>query len=190
MSLPRGRFSTACLLLTATLLSLVAPPSAQAASTCLQPTPRSPLEASHTSAVNPEPSASWCQSTQLGSAASAPSSLSDKTAKGGAGGSPTGKAFTPAGKKKIDAENAAKNDGINKCENCGTEVRRPGIRKGPTMRIDTRAVEYTHGDKAFEGVLAYDGHREGKRPAVLVFHGWEGRSEAQLDFAKKLTDWG
>ncbi|EPX56278.1 dienelactone hydrolase family protein [Cystobacter fuscus DSM 2262] len=58
------------------------------------------------------------------------------------------------------------------------------------MSLDTRAVEYTHGDKAFEGVLAFDSGREGKRPAVLVFHGWEGRSEAQLDFAKKLTDWG
>ncbi|HEX8699275.1 MAG TPA: HNH endonuclease [Myxococcaceae bacterium] len=37
-------------------------------------------------------------------------------------GSRAGKPFTPAGKKEIDAANAAKNDGANKCENCGTEV--------------------------------------------------------------------
>jgi dienelactone hydrolase len=58
------------------------------------------------------------------------------------------------------------------------------------MTSDTRAVEYTQGDTLFEGVLALDSRRAGKRPAVLVFHGWEGRSEAQLDFAKKLTEWG
>lgn len=46
------------------------------------------------------------------------SSLAGKTPRG----SREGKAFTPAGKKEIDAANAAKNGGTNKCENCGTEV--------------------------------------------------------------------
>ncbi|MET0406115.1 MAG: HNH endonuclease signature motif containing protein [Cystobacter sp.] len=49
-------------------------------------------------------------------------SLAGKGSKGGASGSRMGKAFTPAGKKKIDAANAAKNDGVNKRETCGTEV--------------------------------------------------------------------
>lgn len=42
--------------------------------------------------------------------------------KGSKGGSRAGKSFTPAGKKEIDAANAAKNGGANKCENCGTDV--------------------------------------------------------------------
>jgi hypothetical protein len=48
--------------------------------------------------------------------------LAGKTPKGSARGSRVGKTFTPAGKKEIDAANAAKNDGVNKCENCGVEV--------------------------------------------------------------------
>lgn len=39
-----------------------------------------------------------------------------------AGGSRSGKAFTPQGKKEIDAANAAKHGGANKCETCGVEV--------------------------------------------------------------------
>lgn len=54
------------------------------------------------------------------------------------------------------------------------------------MSIDTRAVEYTQGDTLFEGVLARDKRQAGQRPAVLVFHGWEDRSDTQLDFVKKL----
>jgi 5-methylcytosine-specific restriction endonuclease McrA len=46
------------------------------------------------------------------------SSLAGKASRG----SRAGKTFTPAGKKEIDAANAAKNGGTNKCENCGTEV--------------------------------------------------------------------
>ena len=42
--------------------------------------------------------------------------------KGSKGGTRAGKSFTPAGKKEIDAANAAKNGGANKCENCGTDV--------------------------------------------------------------------
>ncbi|NMO20008.1 hypothetical protein HPC49_21985 [Pyxidicoccus fallax] len=30
--------------------------------------------------------------------------------------------FTPAGKREIDAEKAAKNGGVKKCETCGIEV--------------------------------------------------------------------
>lgn len=41
---------------------------------------------------------------------------------GGANGSRAGKAFTPGGKRQIDAENAAKNGGVNQCEKCGVSV--------------------------------------------------------------------
>jgi len=53
---------------------------------------------------------------------SEPGSLTGKASKGSARGSRAGKVFTPAGKKEIDAANASKNDGVNKCENCETEV--------------------------------------------------------------------
>lgn len=51
-----------------------------------------------------------------------PATLAGKASKGGAKGSRAGKPFTPAGKREIDAANAAKNGGANKCENCGTDV--------------------------------------------------------------------
>ena len=44
------------------------------------------------------------------------------TTRSAAGGARTGKAFTPKGKREIDAENAARNGGMNICENCGVEV--------------------------------------------------------------------
>jgi RHS repeat-associated protein len=43
-------------------------------------------------------------------------------AKGASGGERIGQRFTPNGKRQIDAENAAKNEGTNRCENCGTDV--------------------------------------------------------------------
>jgi hypothetical protein len=53
---------------------------------------------------------------------SEPSSFTGKASKGSARGSRAGKVFTPGGKKEIDAANASKNDGVNKCEKCETEV--------------------------------------------------------------------
>jgi hypothetical protein len=60
--------------------------------------------------------------SESGPLVSEPGSLTGKTSKGSARGSRAGKVFTPAGKKEIDAANASKNDGVNKCENCETEV--------------------------------------------------------------------
>jgi hypothetical protein len=43
--------------------------------------------------------------------------------KGGSGEpSRAGKSFTPKGRQDIDATNAERNNGVNKCENCGVEV--------------------------------------------------------------------
>lgn len=42
--------------------------------------------------------------------------------RGASGGDRARKSFTPRGKAQLDAENAVKNGGVNKCENCGQEV--------------------------------------------------------------------
>jgi RHS repeat-associated protein len=41
---------------------------------------------------------------------------------GSAGVDRTGMKFTPKTKKKLDADNAARNGGVNKCENCGVQT--------------------------------------------------------------------
>jgi RHS repeat-associated protein len=43
-------------------------------------------------------------------------------AQGSAGGPRAGKDFTPSGKRQIDAENASRHGGSNKCEKCGGDV--------------------------------------------------------------------
>jgi dienelactone hydrolase len=49
--------------------------------------------------------------------------------------------------------------------------------------IQTRVVEYKHGNKVLQGYLAYDDAIKGKRPGVLVVHEWNGLQ----DYAKKRT---
>lgn len=46
----------------------------------------------------------------------------ERVVKGTSGGPRAGKAFTPKGKAEIDAENAARNGGVNVCESCGSVV--------------------------------------------------------------------
>lgn len=46
--------------------------------------------------------------------------------------------------------------------------------------------EYTIGNTTFEGALVSKGV-DRPQPVVLVFHGWEGRSDAQVEIAKKLA---
>ncbi len=58
------------------------------------------------------------------------------------------------------------------------------------MSITTRAVEHKLDGETFESLFVFDEAREGKRPTVLVFHAWEGRSPEQEKFAARLTDWG
>jgi dienelactone hydrolase len=58
------------------------------------------------------------------------------------------------------------------------------------MTIITRTVEYEHEDHQFDGLLALNGVWRTPQPCVLVFHGWEGRSDAQEECARKLVPWG
>ncbi|MEK7265102.1 MAG: dienelactone hydrolase family protein [Pseudomonadota bacterium] len=58
------------------------------------------------------------------------------------------------------------------------------------MTIKTRAVDYSHDGKAFEGLLAVDDAASGKRPAVLISHAWAGRGPVEEDYAKRLAGLG
>jgi dienelactone hydrolase len=58
------------------------------------------------------------------------------------------------------------------------------------MSIITRSVEHTLDGQLFDSLLVLDDNKQGKRPTVLVFHAWDGRSEDQESFAKRLTAWG
>ena len=51
-----------------------------------------------------------------------------------------------------------------------------------------RAVDYFLAGKPCEGLLV--SHEAGPRPAVLVFHAWDGRTEAMNEFARRLAGLG
>ncbi|RKN41243.1 dienelactone hydrolase family protein [Streptomyces hoynatensis] len=58
------------------------------------------------------------------------------------------------------------------------------------MTVHVREVGYSHEGTPLSGVLTLDGDAPVRRPAVLVLHGMEGRSQAQTEFAARLTRWG
>ncbi len=58
------------------------------------------------------------------------------------------------------------------------------------MTIQTRSIEYTHGDTVLEGFLAWDDAVTGPRPAVAISHAWAGRSAFECDKARKLAELG
>ena len=58
------------------------------------------------------------------------------------------------------------------------------------MTILTRPIEYEHNGATLEGVLAYDDAQPGERPLVLVSHAWAGRTEFEVEMAKKLAGLG
>lgn len=58
------------------------------------------------------------------------------------------------------------------------------------MTVKTRLVEYSHDGKIFEGLLALDDAKTGKRPAVLIAHAWAGRGAVEEDWAKRLAALG
>ena len=58
------------------------------------------------------------------------------------------------------------------------------------MAIQTRLVEYPHGQAQLEGLLAWDDNIEGARPAVAVAHAWGGRGEFEEQKAVRLAELG
>ncbi len=56
-------------------------------------------------------------------------------------------------------------------------------------KVTLTKVEYTEGDKKFEGVVARDSSIKGNRPGVIVFHNWMGitdETEAKITELAKL----
>jgi dienelactone hydrolase len=58
------------------------------------------------------------------------------------------------------------------------------------MAIATREFDYEVDGTTFDGAVALDDARAGMRPAVMVCHGWEGRSDAQVECARSLARLG
>ena len=58
------------------------------------------------------------------------------------------------------------------------------------MSIKTRLIDYRHGDRVFEGMLAWDDGVEGPRPGVLVAHTIRGRSPFEEGTAVRLAEMG
>ncbi|OFW99985.1 MAG: carboxymethylenebutenolidase [Alphaproteobacteria bacterium RIFCSPHIGHO2_12_FULL_63_12] len=58
------------------------------------------------------------------------------------------------------------------------------------MTVTTRAIDYSHDGKSFEGLLAVDNATSAKRPAVLISHAWAGRGPVEEDYAKRLASLG
>jgi dienelactone hydrolase len=58
------------------------------------------------------------------------------------------------------------------------------------MAIATRELDYEVNGTTFDGAVALDDARAGMRPAVMVCHGWEGRSDAQVECARSLAELG
>ncbi len=58
------------------------------------------------------------------------------------------------------------------------------------MTIVTRELEYQIDRSLFAGAIALDDARAAARPAVMVCHGWEGRSDAQVTIARSLAELG
>ncbi|HYO55627.1 HNH endonuclease signature motif containing protein [Archangium sp.] len=137
MSIRRGRTPIAPMSLAIAAVILVLSPFAQARSTGPEPVSRAPLEASSMRTAGQEPPEPWS------TPASESALLAGKASKGSVRGSRAGKSFTPAGKKEIDATNAAKNDGVNKCENCGSEVV-PGQKSQQGVSPPTNQRERDH----------------------------------------------
>jgi dienelactone hydrolase len=58
------------------------------------------------------------------------------------------------------------------------------------MTIVTRELEYQIDRSLFAGAIALDDAHAATRPAVMVCHGWEGRSDAQVTIARSLAELG
>ncbi|TDG11827.1 dienelactone hydrolase family protein [Seongchinamella unica] len=58
------------------------------------------------------------------------------------------------------------------------------------MTIQTRLIEYTHGDVLLEGMLAWEDSLHEPRPGVVIAHAWGGRSAFEEGKAQALAEQG
>ncbi|MEX2219577.1 MAG: dienelactone hydrolase family protein [Phycisphaerales bacterium] len=58
------------------------------------------------------------------------------------------------------------------------------------QKLESREVEYTHGDVKLRGLLVFDPSQAGKRPAVLIFPEWWGRNDYAKARAEQLAQAG
>jgi dienelactone hydrolase len=58
------------------------------------------------------------------------------------------------------------------------------------MTVQTRTIEYSHGDSLLEGFFAWDDEQDTPRPAVAVAHAWGGRGEFEQGKAIRLAELG
>src|ERR1700689_449619 len=56
--------------------------------------------------------------------------------------------------------------------------------------IKTQPVEYKIGNDNFEGYLAYDDAKQGKRPGVVIYPAWTGISDNEREHAERLAKLG
>ena len=56
--------------------------------------------------------------------------------------------------------------------------------------VQTKVIEYKHGDTVLEGYLAYDDSQTGQRPGVLVVHEWMGHNPYSRKRAEQLAGMG
>lgn len=56
--------------------------------------------------------------------------------------------------------------------------------------IETREIEYTQGETALQGLIAWDGATSDRRPGVLVVHEWWGHNEHARHQARRLAEAG
>jgi dienelactone hydrolase len=56
--------------------------------------------------------------------------------------------------------------------------------------VQTKVIEYKHGDTVLEGYLAYDDSQTGQRPGVLVVHEWTGHNPYVRKRAEQLAGLG
>lgn len=58
------------------------------------------------------------------------------------------------------------------------------------VSIQTKSIEYRHGDVLLEGYMAWDASGTDKRPGVLISHAWRGRSDFENHKAEQLAELG
>jgi dienelactone hydrolase len=58
------------------------------------------------------------------------------------------------------------------------------------VAIQTRTIDYSDGDLALEGYMAWDDSGSDPRPGVLISHAWAGRGELEESKAEQLAELG